>query len=1715
MVRPQSTPHAMQQTSMYDDGSFASSQYGMSAGGLSTDGHGVYEESSQLSRPSISGDNLYAMQKANINREKNVRSAPASMPGSITTGSSTVQFKLADTSQLGESVTVAETDELDWLLHVIVEHPPPQPVAPPRKPSAARSRPNSSAAKPKAAPALHFDSFLLHLVDKDLQHGNDIGFPEVENEPWAPPGPTFHEEDEYENEDYSQDGFENAAEGDMWSKSFKGASSKSYLAKGSVLALIDDHKHDTSQKHSRAAGEDFFEDVARKAAAVGLDEIADKIAPSRSRKSQFQEFPGGSEVLTFSDDSRPVSPDGRMHSRGTSGGNEGVEYLTAGGNEVSWDDAFESDFEPVSFDPEKVRKSKSMEPTRSALAGGSIKVQGKSKSRPSTADSATIEEIMKGIVDVEEDDGSPFKSLKTGRRRSFNDIAVVVEDATSPSAKNKSVKYFSYLNMNNTQSQKAKFRTKSPGSGDDEFDSALKAARNNNLVVHITDPFENVRHERRNSSPHLGSMGTPKSAPFGSSSDDFRTQSQDSMGVLTSPAVTPKLSDVIIARKMSNPSNDGPVWGQIPNYSSKPSRENVLQQSFTSKQGSTRARTAEPSTGSSRGPVIIGHIKKFQFQGESTKSPFLHHMTKDKHLKKYGDDQRAERERAAARLAANQSQKEPQTEGIKADTVGSLKVTKAKKTRADRSVLSMSMSALPTLCEVAKFEPANFDTSVEKPKNPFLRQNSWERDTSQPSLTNDVPFSRKPFFGAQSSSDRSTTSFYEDNPGLGGKHSPILFSSEDAVEGTFDSASWGDSFDRESFSEKLGFSSSPTTKSGKGGLSRQPSLTREAGRELSRPGMLSRQPSSIGEAGRPPPLSRQNSLSTSALPPIGANGNGIVVNEMQALINSINSVLVAPVPLKHNRPVDVFGRGVRGSASDVSMGEGSYHSSTNNSHNDSLSGSPVRGMLSRGNSFANTNTNSSAFSLSRGNSLRALHSPGTSPPTWNSLRVAIGEDDESLGDTQPNPLSKTYTSTVAFADSVGNPGQSTGLSDTVLKYVPSERRGSFLGDTGEGLNAKDVLQRRKSNASLLNGPVAADIDKLVSARRDSFLVRPEQSAPLMKVTNTSTRSIGNSMESNFQNPLMEEYYDYEQGLQDTGIIIANLHADPLYRILREEIERQQNEETASVRSRPPAVPRARSAHPGHQSTAAIHSAPIPRPLSSRPPKQSAAVVAPTARPTRSANGLSNYKSRVLSSTINPADLKVLSSFHSLPSAGWITCRVVYFLILSFYECVTRMGKHYEYRSILKAEGLWKALEQHITERNMCMEEVDYQYSWPVLQDLLAKFPVVITRVLSAIELGVIEDDAKSIPEFPASIFFDSFPPTKLVYLRDLIKQGMGLFQASELIHMIPVAAQLCDWSKRVIAHIYASCISRLRATQSHTAKVSSVLHSTVPVYNPAEDGTFDPNAEEEETEQRPATLPPNFKFVLAVEDALEEGALFALQSQDSFSNMDGSQLPALALSHTLEKGLNLVKPSDRLDLLLVPPPLREIHSQLSMYGTGVSLNDPFYDGFGSQVTLEGDPLVRLQNDWLLMKHLHERHLQQYAASPLHQVILLPPRHSLYTTLDSYSGTSQVEFDLQTRLDEFIQSQVSPSHLQASQNVPRSVLYNLRAKGVHPILEHSVTAAAAIGGITQSAQPYARAEQTSTQADVVITRLRDGKLPAFVQRNVLTAAGSLRIAEHER
>ena len=161
----------------------------------------------------------------------------------------------------------------------------------------------------------------------------------------------------------------------------------------------------------------------------------------------------------------------------------------------------------------------------------------------------------------------------------------------------------------------------------------------------------------------------------------------------------------------------------------------------------------------------------------------------------------------------------------------------------------------------------------------------------------------------------------------------------------------------------------------------------------------------------------------------------------------------------------------------------------------------------------------------------------------------------------------------------------------------------------------------------------------------------------------------------------------------------------------------------------------------------------------------------------------NRERRKLTFEISSGELALLGSFHKLPSAVWASTKLVYFIILCYANVIPNVD----------FPASWEFI--HLQS----VENFNNEFSWLDMQTLL-KQPALFSNVLDVIEHG---NNSKGIDRFT---FYDSFPIDYMDALR--IIADSKLLNEEILIHILPIAAKLCFWAKRVISSIYASMLFR-------------------------------------------------------------------------------------------------------------------------------------------------------------------------------------------------------------------------------------------------------------------------------------------------------------------
>lgn len=448
--------------------------------------------------------------------------------------------------------------------------------------------------------------------------------------------------------------------------------------------------------------------------------------------------------------------------------------------------------------------------------------------------------------------------------------------------------------------------------------------------------------------------------------------------------------------------------------------------------------------------------------------------------------------------------------------------------------------------------------------------------------------------------------------------------------------------------------------------------------------------------------------------------------------------------------------------------------------------------------------------------------------------AAMTNDDEGHGSLMnTNTLSAFHSST-----------------ELILRTSPS----NMMLNESKGINSIDHLV---TTQQLPNGKLLRPIPRSPNTGINEFFIQQTKHHQQQQPPEPAT-------------PLLGSSFDAENRL-DAMDMLANIHIDPLYRIIREEMDR--------IQALPAAA--SSSANPSQQ------------PVSQRQHSE----------------------------IIVPAHIKVLCYFQALPPAVWVTCRLVYFLLISYYETVLKRNEYEAFRQATGLEQLWSILEYHHEKENMSIATTAKLFSWPYLRELF-KFPLLVCKALDLIENGLRMNTAdwQSLSEKSSKLeqggnivisdesssrgaFYDVFPVSGFTPLREMVKAARGFLlthssvlfggstYGSPLVPGSPLAisAALTAWVKRVIALLYISGTQRVRSLKSSS-------------------GTRELNTTENDlaaNKLRPKTpqqlmAPPSLSFRCLVDSALS-----ADQQQANLTMM------------YFAASCSLIKPADQLEVLLL------------------------------------------------------------------------------------------------------------------------------------------------------------------------------------------------------
>lgn len=550
-----------------------------------------------------------------------------------------------------------------------------------------------------------------------------------------------------------------------------------------------------------------------------------------------------------------------------------------------------------------------------------------------------------------------------------------------------------------------------------------------------------------------------------------------------------------------------------------------------------------------------------------------------------------------------------------------------------------------------------------------------------------------------------------------------------------------------------------------------------------------------------------------------------------------------------------------------------------------------------------------------------------------------------------------------------------------------------------------------------------------------------------------------------------------EGRYDAMEMLSNIHIDPLYRIIRDEIE---------------------------------------------------ALLQPKTR--RNNSSIAGGSVVLATSTIShhtPAfhasNIKTLTNFQSLPPSAWVICRIVYFLIMAYYETIIVQPQYLEYRKLTQLEPIWKVLDRHYSIEKLNVNSIHQIFSWPYLQEIMLVGNNAFVKLLEIIEFGaqltsaqwrLFQDNVRkdlfkrlnhvggvnsgdaygefAIPiesitnnETSRNLFYDLFPIPALGPLRMMVNAAKGFILAgattaqigpsngkpATLSSAVPpgtplaVTITMTGWLKRIIALVYVSTTQRLKevkvspvqfiASQSQTPP--EAFDQTVPLSSEPMNSTFgDLNTG---ISERPTIMPPymdtmsvmnkallqenqffphrlSFLLILHHPSALRYPSLPAYNDGRMMMNQNSHELSAIGEeSSAVFRGVPayfqlaaaLVKPADELKILIMKPvtngeELLPMNSQDELEEIGV----PSYQ----------QKKNRARDEFTLMKKDIKKHLRITSASPLHTVMIHPmENYYLLKQRVSHSAMQQQQQQNdQNNSYESVPSSYQPSNNTSHNNV---------------------------------------------------------------------------------
>jgi hypothetical protein len=319
----------------------------------------------------------------------------------------------------------------------------------------------------------------------------------------------------------------------------------------------------------------------------------------------------------------------------------------------------------------------------------------------------------------------------------------------------------------------------------------------------------------------------------------------------------------------------------------------------------------------------------------------------------------------------------------------------------------------------------------------------------------------------------------------------------------------------------------------------------------------------------------------------------------------------------------------------------------------------------------------SAFSSSRSKA-RITNKQGYSTMIYpyqqrSSSPLALGlEGSMAVNDSQPNFMNSHPTS----------PQLIRTLSPPTLNDDPNQPSSSFAA--GFPANNIDDLIANMGGDKILS---------LQAQKKRNTMVHKQSVNSHFSASGTHPHSFSQQQPS-----------DAEVIAEDALEMLESIHIDPLYRIIRDEIELVMKRQ-------------AEGSENDYLLSSTHHS--------------------------------TSQNQALLSSSqygINVNNIKILSNFHSLPPSAWVICRIIYFLIMSYFETIIKKEEYLEYRKVSQLESIWKILERHYYEEHLNTATIFKMFSWPYLQELMISSggngggggggPSLFVKLLEMIENGI-------------------------------------------------------------------------------------------------------------------------------------------------------------------------------------------------------------------------------------------------------------------------------------------------------------------------------------------------------------------------------------------